>query len=173
MRIYLLGYMYSGKSTIGRQLAKRLGYRFMDTDQAIEEKYRLSIPLFFNRYGEQAFRIVEQKMLFGTADLEDTVIALGGGTPCNEENSAFVRQNGCSIYLKMSAEKIIERMIRSRKQRPLLADKSEAERKAHVVAQLAEREAYYSQATLTVDAGTGNAEEIAARIVGQLEATSR
>lgn len=152
MRVYLLGYMYSGKSTLGRLLASRLGYTFMDTDQAIEEKYRLTIPLFFSRYGEAAFRIVERQMLQSTAALDDTVIALGGGTPCNDDNIAFIKDHGVAIYMEMSVEEIMERAMRSRKQRPLLTHLSTEERHKIVESQLREREAYYRQAHHTVHA---------------------
>lgn len=167
MKVYLLGYMYSGKSTIGRLLSERLGYAFMDTDQAIEEKYHLTIPLFFNRYGEAAFRIVERQMLQSTAALDNTVIALGGGTSCNDENIAFIKANGKSIYLEMSVEEILERAIRSRKQRPLLAHRNMEEQRKTIEQQLQEREAYYRQAHHTLHAAVAPEEllEELARLV--------
>ena len=73
MRIYLVGYMYSGKSTVGRQLAKALGLRFIDTDNLFEERYRTTIPLFFHRYDEAAFRRLEQQVLHSTATMDDVV----------------------------------------------------------------------------------------------------
>ena len=94
MRIYLIGYSYSGKTTLGRELAKLLKYRFFDTDKAIEHKYHTTVPMFFNRYGEQAFRIIERQILQSTDTLDNAVISTGGGTACNDENIKFILEHG-------------------------------------------------------------------------------
>ena len=78
MRIYLIGYMYSGKTTLGHKLAAKLGYQWLDLDQTFECVFHTSIPIFFKRYGEEAFRKLEQKQLHATADIDNTVKPIYG-----------------------------------------------------------------------------------------------
>ena len=151
-RIYLVGYSYSGKTTMGRQLAKRLGYAFFDTDKAVELKYHTTIPMIFSRYGEKAFRIIETQILQSTATLEHTVISTGGGTPCNKENMDFILSHGLAVYLKMGVEDIMERLSHARRSRPSLAGKNTDEIRRFVSEQLEQRIPFYSQAHLSLDA---------------------
>lgn len=153
MNVYLIGYMYCGKTTIGRHLAQRLGYSFVDTDQLFEERYHTSIPLFFQRYGEAAFRQLEGEVLRSTVSLHRHVIACGGGTPCHADNMDFILAHGLSVYLHMDFDDICARMNQSRKLRPLLASKTDAERRDFVRQQLLDRSPFYSQAALTIEAG--------------------
>ncbi|MCQ2297503.1 MAG: shikimate kinase [Bacteroidales bacterium] len=152
MNVYLIGYMYSGKTTLGRQLALRLGYSFVDTDQLFEEKYHTSIPLFFQRYGEEAFRVLEHQVLQSASSLSRHVIACGGGTPCHHGNMDLILANGLSVYLHMDVDDVCARMSQSRKIRPILAAKSPDERYAFVREQMAQREQYYTQAQLQFEA---------------------
>jgi len=152
MKLFLLGYMYSGKTTVGRWLSQRLDYRFVDLDQLFEERYHTSIPLFFNRYGEEAFRKLEQLTLHSTESMDNVVISTGGGTPCYFDNMQWINAHGISIHLEVSIEKIIERALRSKKQRPILANKSPEELHTFIQSQLAQRLPYYSQAHITFPA---------------------
>lgn len=151
MRIYLVGYMYSGKTTVGRLLAKRCGYQFLDLDQAIEQRYHTTIPLFFQKYGEPLFRQIESQMLHATASLDNIVISTGGGTPCHNDNMAWILSHGTSIYLSLPAEDICARMSVSRKRRPTLASLPPEERQQFVRHQLQERILHYSQASHTIE----------------------
>lgn len=151
MRIYLVGYMYCGKTTVGRLLAKRCGYEFLDLDQAIEQRYHTTIPLFFQKYGEPLFRQIETQMLHATESLDNIVISTGGGTPCHNDNMEWIRTHGTSIYLSLAAEDICTRMNASRKCRPTLANLAPEERQQFVHRQLDERIYYYSQATHTIE----------------------
>ncbi len=81
-RIFLIGYMGSGKTTLGRAYAKEMGLTFIDLDWYIEERFHTSVQKLFAQRGEEDFRRIEQKMLHEVADFEDVVIACGGGTPC-------------------------------------------------------------------------------------------
>lgn len=164
MKLYLLGYMYSGKTTVGRQLAERLGYRFVDLDQLFEARYHTSIPLFFNRYGEGAFRKLEQIILHSTEGMDNVVISTGGGTPCYFDNMEWINAHGVSIYLEISIEVIIKRAQRSRKQRPVLANKSHEELHSFIQAQLSQRLPYYSQANITFPADKPDIEDLAEKI---------
>lgn len=148
MNIYLLGYMYSGKTTIGRKLAECLDTRFVDLDQIFEEHYHTSIPLFFNRYSEDAFRKLEQLMLHSTHTLNHVVISTGGGTPCFFDNMEWINAHGISVYLNVGIETIIHRAQRSKKQRPILANKNSQELHDFIQAQLSQRLPYYSQAKI-------------------------
>lgn len=150
MRVYLIGYMYSGKTTIGRKLAERLGYQFFDTDQFFESYYRTSITLFFKRYGEEAFRKLEQRLLHTTANLDNAVISTGGGTPCYFDNLQWINQNGVSVYFDVSMEALLHRIEASKRLRfrPVLADKTEEERAVFVRQQLDQRLPYYRKAKI-------------------------
>lgn len=159
--IYLIGYSYSGKSTLGRQLASLLGYEFFDTDRAIEEKYRTTIPILFNRYGERAFRIIERKVLFSTENMQKTVVATGGGTACSDENIDFMLAHGTVVQLQMSVDDIMKRHESSHKVRPLLLGMSEDERRAFVEQHLAKRLPYYQKAHITIPALSATAEKLA------------
>lgn len=159
-RIYLIGYMYSGKSTIGRLLAQRMGLAFRDLDVAIEEKYHTTIPLIFQRYGEEAFRKIERDALHQSASEDNVVISTGGGTPCHFDNMDFILQNGTAVYLEMNYEAILERMARSRKQRPLFAGKSQEERQQIVQEHLLQRLPYYSRAHVKVDSFNPDMEQM-------------
>ncbi len=160
MHIYLIGYSYSGKTTLGRQLAKRLNYEFFDTDKAIEIKYHTTIPVFFNRYGEKAFRIIERQILQSTADLDNAVISTGGGTACSDDNIHFMLQHGTVVHLQMSVEEILTRLAKSHKTRPMLKDKEPDELKRFITEQLTARLVYYNQAHLSVPALHTTAEEL-------------
>lgn len=151
MTLYLVGYMYSGKTTLGRELAKKLKYRFVDTDQLFEECYHTHITLFFQKYGEAAFRTLEQRVLHNTAEMDNTVVATGGGTACYGDNMRWINQHGCSIYLHMDADSIYERQAHSRKLRPIFAGMDANERYQYIVQHLQQRMPYYQQAHITVD----------------------
>ena len=160
MRIYLIGYSYSGKTTLGRQLAKRLGFDFFDTDKALEIKYHTTIPVFFNRYGEKAFRIIERQILQSTADLDNTVVSTGGGTACSDDNISFMLQNGKVVYLQMNVDDILLRLTKSHKTRPMLKGKGPEELKQFITEQLTARLPYYRQAHISVPAFDITAEKL-------------
>ncbi|MBR1834014.1 MAG: shikimate kinase [Bacteroidales bacterium] len=148
MRIYLLGYMYSGKTTVGHKLALRLGYQWADLDQVFEYTFHTTIPIFFKRYGEEAFRKIEQKLLHATADQDDIVISTGGGTPCHFDNMQWINHHGTSVYFDVSPETLLRRAAASKKVRPVLAGMTANERNDHIRQQLAQRMVYYQKAQI-------------------------
>lgn len=154
MRIYLIGYMYCGKTTIGRRLANELGYPFVDLDQQFEAHYHTTIPIFFHKYGEEAFRKLEQLMLHNTSQLNNAVISTGGGTPCHFDNIDWINRHGISIYLNVTLDILLQRASNSKKQRPILANKSPEERQTFIQQQLQQRLPYYTQAHITIPADT-------------------
>ncbi|MCF8339267.1 MAG: shikimate kinase [Bacteroidales bacterium] len=117
-RIYLLGYMGSGKSTLGKRLANLLDYNFMDTDQVFEQNFQTSINDFFQHSGETVFRQYEKQILHKTFNLQNTIISLGGGTPCYFDNMEQISKNGLSIYLQMPPKAIQKRLLKTKRHRP-------------------------------------------------------
>ena len=151
MKYYLVGYMYSGKTTFGRHLAAERGMDFLDLDHAFEERYHYTVPRFFAQFGETAFRKLETQMLHDTASLDNVVIATGGGTPCHNGNMDFILANGISIYLQMSVDSLLQRALNSRNPRPLMQGLTHAEVRAKIEAQMKEREGFYLRAHIILD----------------------
>lgn len=150
MRIYLIGYMASGKSNLGKLLAEKLGYRFIDLDYLFEERFKISVLDFFKKYDEGAFRKIEQTLLHETTDIEDVVISTGGGTPCFFDNMRVIRRAGLSVYLCWQVPALVNRLIMVKRKRPLLMDIPPAELKGKITAQLADREYFYTQADFII-----------------------
>jgi shikimate kinase len=148
-RIFLIGYMGSGKTTVGKLLAEKLGYSFVDMDAHIEEKYFKSVSEIFSQLGEQEFRILEKKCLHEVAEFESVVISTGGGAPCFFDNMDFMNVHGLTVYLKLSAKELTNRLEHSRDgKRPLLAGKKGEDLVQFISEGLSKREPFYNQATL-------------------------
>lgn len=151
MLIFLIGFMGSGKTTLGRPLAARLGYRFVDLDRAIEEGEGMTIGEIFSVRGESYFRSLERVYLQEViARGGDAVVSTGGGTPCFGENMALMNRSGVTVYLKLSPERLTDRLLTARTQRPLVAGKSPEELLVYITETLAGREVYYGQANVVV-----------------------
>ncbi len=151
-RIYLVGFMGVGKSTIGKKLARMLHYRFVDLDKMFERRYKLNIDLFFNKYNEPLFRELESKLLTETFELENTVISTGGGTPCHHEGIDAMNRHGLTVYLKMGTAALASRLKTAKKRRPLLLDKNEEELERFIVEKLNNRKSCYEKAQIHVEA---------------------
>lgn len=151
MNYYLVGYMYAGKSTYGRRLAEEKGMGYLDLDRAFEERYHYTVPRFFAQFGEQAFRQLESQMLRSTADIDNTVIATGGGTPCFSDNMDFILQHGTAIYLRMSVDALVQRALDSHNPRPAMRGLTEQQLRQKIEQQLAEREPFYLRAHIVID----------------------
>lgn len=145
-RIVLIGFPGSGKTTIGKKLAKMLHYEFVDLDKWFETKYHISITDFFNKYGEIPFRVSEHQLLTEVLLLENVVISTGGGTPCFHGNMDLIVAHACSVYIKMAPLSLHDRLMNSKKKRPLILNKSEEEVLQYINEKLTEREKYYLQA---------------------------
>ncbi|MEI7499447.1 MAG: shikimate kinase [Bacteroidota bacterium] len=151
MRIYLIGYMASGKSYLGKLLAEKLGYLFLDIDHLFEKRFRISVLDFFMKYDEDSFRKIERSLLHETLDHDDVVISTGGGTPCFFDNMRFINKGGISIYLHCEIPTLVNRLLHVKRKRPLLKDITAAELEEKVKLQLEERAFYYNQANYTID----------------------
>ena len=160
MRVYLTGYMYSGKTTVGHKLASRLGYQWADLDKMLETTFHTSIPIFFKRYGEEAFRKIEQKMLHSTVDLDNIVISTGGGTPCFFDNIEWMNLHGTSVYFDVTVETLLRRAAQSKKPRPILAGLTDEQRSLYVRQQLSQRLPYYQKAQIIFPADQPDIEQL-------------
>ncbi|MBP3229095.1 MAG: shikimate kinase [Bacteroidaceae bacterium] len=148
--LILIGYMCVGKTTIGREVARRTGRRFYDLDWYIEERFHKRIPQIFADDGEERFRDMERRMLHEVAEFEDVVISCGGGTPCFFDNADYMNAVAETVYLKATPETILAHLKLAKGRRPLLEGKTPDELAAYVAAQLAEREPFYACARHTV-----------------------
>jgi len=162
MRIFLIGYMGSGKTTVGKLLAAKLGLRFTDMDAHIEEKSFKSVNQIFTEQGEQQFRLLEQQSLHELADFDNVVISTGGGAPCFFDNMEFMNEHGITIYLKLTPEELSERLDTSQAdKRPLLSGRKGEELLRFIRDGLEKREPSYLQARYTV---TGEIEHAVSQI---------
>lgn len=158
--ISLIGFMGSGKSTIGKKIANRWGYRFMDLDAYIEEKYEKSIPELF-QIGEDYFRQIEQKCLDEVLNIdENTILSLGGGTPVFFDNMKKINEKSISIYLKNSPGLILQRLLQAEEARPLLTGKTQEELKTYIQSTIQDREQYYLQAKVIWDGASKSAQSV-------------
>jgi shikimate kinase len=150
-RIFLIGYMGCGKTTLGKRLAAVLGFAFIDLDGFIEEKYHKSVADIFAEMGQDKFREMEKNALSEVAEFENTVIATGGGAPCFFDNIDTMNGAGLSVYIKLSPEQLATRLENSRAgKRPLIAGKSGEELRSFITDGLLQREKFYLQARLIV-----------------------
>lgn len=161
-RIFLIGYMGSGKTSMGIKLAENLGLTFVDMDHHIEEKYHKTVSQIFEESGQDAFRKMEQNCLHEVAEFENCVIATGGGAPCFYDNMTFMNAHGLTVYLNLSSEQLAARLEMSRAgKRPLIANKQGDELRQFIAEGLSAREVFYKQAKVSV---SGTDDEILANI---------
>jgi shikimate kinase len=142
--IFLIGYMGSGKTSKGKNLARALQVPFIDLDSKIEEKTGQSIPEIFEKEGEQSFRETEASVLRNLKSDSLIVISTGGGTPCFFDNMQWMNENGLTIYFEMPAAALYSRLKNAKKKRPLLMQQQDPE--AFISKHLKERDIYYRQA---------------------------
>ncbi len=143
--------MGSGKTTVGRLLADELDYSFVDLDTYIENRFQKKIQDIFSQQGEEKFREIENHALAEVAHMENVVVSTGGGAPCFFDNIDLIKSSGISIYLRLSPEKLAERLNKTNSQRPLLQGKMSDGMIDFIQEMLFVREPFYNQATYIVD----------------------
>ncbi len=166
MKISLLGYMGSGKSTVGKKLAAQLNWEYQDLDQFIENQHKKTIADIFSSNGEIKFRKYEREALKKILDLEKkSVISLGGGTPAYYDNMQLINEFSYSIYLRMTPKELIKRLENEKSTRPLLAHLSNEILPEFIAKHLFERRNFYEQAQFTIDVKEKSSDEIAQEII--------
>jgi shikimate kinase len=162
-KIYLVGFMAAGKTTVARVLGTRLGWRAEDIDELIEARERMPVAGIFAKHGEPYFRSAERDILRLLLPLRHAVVATGGGTFMDPENRQAMQLDGLSVWLDVPLEILLGRLPADGR-RPLAADLAQMERLYAV------RQAAYAHAHLRIDAGSAPAEEIAERVMEHLAA---
>lgn len=146
IRIFLIGYMGAGKTTLGKALARNLGLTFVDLDWYIEERFHKTVRQIFEERGEDGFRDVEKRMLHEVGDFENVVISVGGGTPCFFDNMDYMNGAGETVFLDVDVDVLFRRLRVAKQQRPLLAEKTDEELKTFIVEALQKRLPFYTKA---------------------------
>ena len=179
--IYLIGYMGAGKTTAGRLLAEKLGWHFVDLDEAFHEIHGLSPADYIRQFGIEDFRRKEKYVLEDLAELpiEKVIYATGGGYPCWEDNMECLKELGTSIYLRWHPKHLAKRlMLTDLSERPILKGRTEEELLAFITPQIEAREPFYAQADIVIDVPFGefnetNDEQIAEHLCQLIKSKKR
>jgi len=168
-KIFVLGFMGCGKSTIGKALAKKLEMKFVDLDSVIEVRNGRTVAEIFSLQGEEAFRNMESQTLNLAQGISSLVISLGGGTPCYKDNISTIVNSGISFYLELSAERLADRLFKEKEHRPLIKEpNSRTELITFIKEKLAKRKHFYRQASHVVRAER-SIDEIVDEIISLLD----
>ena len=146
MKIFLIGFMGCGKSTMGRSLASSLKMTFVDLDNFLEEKYFRTIPEIFAEEGEAAFRSMERKVLDEVSAFDDVIVATGGGAPCFFDNMEIMNAAGFCVFLDVTTDSLLSRLIHAKTERPLIQGKSPEELHAFIEVMMKKRRPFYEKA---------------------------
>jgi len=172
MNVILIGYMGSGKSSVGKKLSEVLNYEYLDLDGYIEQCEGKSITELFKTKGEIYFRKVESHYLKEIISMKSkTIISLGGGTPCYGNNMDLIKNsnNTTSIYLKTSIANLSDRLFLEKEKRPLISHlKDKEELKEFIGKHLFERSAYYNQSDKIINTDQKSLDEVVQTIVTEL-----
>ena len=152
MRIYLIGFMGCGKTTLGKKLSKYTGLQFIDMDSYIEERNCKTVPQIFAEEGEAKFRKKERRALEELSQFSNVVIATGGGAPCFFDNMEYMKAHGTTVYLKVSVPELTNRLELCKGTRPLLKDKNKEELMDYIRETLLKRKNNYEQADVVFEA---------------------
>ena len=160
-KIYLVGFMAAGKTTVARAMASRLGWRAEDVDELIEARERLTVADIFARQGEPYFRAAEREMIRLLLPLRHAIVATGGGTFMDPDTRQTLNLDGTTVWLDVPFDVLLGRLPADGR-RPLAADRQQLERL------YAMRQTAYAQAHVRIEAGTARAEDVADRVLDRL-----
>lgn len=166
MKIFLVGFMGSGKTTLGQKLAELMDVAFIDLDNKIESAEEKSVSEIFRDRGEEYFRTIESEALRKTARIRNAVIATGGGAPCFHHNMKWMNENGITVYLKAEPGELYHRLLKERETRPLVAHLGDVALFDFIMSSLAHREPYYARAAIKMSLKTVTAGAVLSRIKG-------
>jgi shikimate kinase len=167
MRIFLLGFMGCGKTSLGKRLARKIDYEFVDLDVLTEEIAGKKIEDIIINDGENAFRLVERDALLSLKDKQNLVVATGGGAPCFFDNMKTIIEMGISVYLRMSATSLAKRLENSKHVRPLIMDKKGQDLIDKINELLNQREQFYLTANCIIKGENAKPEHIISLVFGQ------
>lgn len=164
--IFLIGFSGSGKSSVGKKLAKHLNYNFLDTDRIIEKTTSLSIDETISTKGEKEFRSIETQVLSKIDFSQNNVISTGGGLPTEKDNIRIMKNNGSIIWLKASIDSIYDRLKNSKEIRPLIGNHIEKE---NIESLYNSRQSVYNIADVSIDTDNKNLDEITKELINKNE----
>lgn len=165
MKIFLIGFMGSGKTYWGRQLSFKLGLPFFDLDEQIEANEGKTVNELFDIHGEEQFRLLEKDTLhIITESHESFIMSAGGGTPCYFNNIEFMNSRGTTVWINTPIEIITERLIKEKEQRPLIKDFEADQLKSYILKKFADRKIYYEMAKIIIDEEGKSVEKIIEKI---------
>lgn len=159
MLVYIIGFMGSGKSSLGKSLAESLNFDFIDSDCFIENREGISVVEIFKQKGESYFRKAESDALSYLSHFENTIISTGGGMPCYEDNIKVIKESGISIYLEVDIDILTHRLENEKDKRPLISNYNSSEIKSYIEIEFNKRKAIYEQADIHINNSSLNIEE--------------
>lgn len=165
MKVFLIGFMGSGKTFWGTRLSKKLNIPFFDLDEKVTESTGMSINEIFAREGEEFFRQVEKNTLHTITENNETfVMACGGGTPCYFNNIDYMNRTGTTVWISTTIEKLFERLIKERSDRPLLKNLSDDQVKSFIIKKFSDRKIFYEQADVVIDDDSVNVDHLVEKV---------
>jgi len=160
VRIFIVGFKSSGKTTFGRELAKRMQMDFIDLDEKIEEKFGMSIPELYKREGEDSFRKEESRILKELAVTDNIVMSTGGGAACHSGNMSFMEKCGETVYLKADDETLAVRLMKVAHERPVIKGRTREEINDYISEIREKCEHYYMRAKYVLEEKDLSAENL-------------
>ena len=170
MLVFLVGLPASGKSTLGKQLAHKIGYTFSDLDESIVEARQSSIEEIFAKEGEAAFRTYESQCLQAYTKNTNIIVSTGGGAPCFHNNMEWMNENGITVFLNPPLSELANRLNASNNShRPMLRSFSKEQMLSFLENKFSERSSFYSQAKYTVDKPNPSAKDVLEKIEHEIK----
>ena len=167
MKIFLIGFMGCGKTTMGKKFAAKQGFQLVDVDLEIERAAGSTIAEYFSNHGEDEFRKLESDTLKNFPYAENAVVATGGGSPCFFDNMDWMNANGVTIYIELSPTALAKRLESGMAKRPLLANLSEQELIQFIEKKLGEREEQYKKAQIILSGINLNPADVQAALLAE------
>jgi len=151
IRLFLIGYMGAGKTTLGKAYARKMKISFIDLDWYIEERFHKTINQLFSENGEDGFRLIERKALHEVGEFEDVIISTGGGTPCYFDNIEYMNRQGNTVFLEVNPDILFVRLKIAPQNRPIIQGKTDDELRSFIAKSLEARLPFYNRAQRIFD----------------------
>lgn len=151
VRLFIIGYKSSGKTTMGKKLASKLSMDFVDLDDVIEKREKKTIPELYKEVGDEEFRQLEWKALKEVVEKDNIIVSTGGGAPCHCDNMSLMEKHGEVMYIHLDNDTLVSRLKDATKDRPIVLNKSEEELRHYVLDQRNRCEHHYLRAKYTVE----------------------